>query len=96
MSMAAGTSWSMRVDRIFIRDLAVRCIIGIGEDERRERQDVLINVALEADLKQAGKSDRFSDTVDYRALKGDVTDNIPTPAGLLAGKPTFVYLWNSP
>ncbi len=60
------------MDRIFIRDLAVRCIIGVNEDERREKQDVLINVALEADLKRAGKSDRFSDTVDYRAIKKEI------------------------
>lgn len=60
------------MDRIFIRDLAVRCIIGVNEDERREKQDVLINVALEADLKQAGRSDRFSDTVDYRAIKKEI------------------------
>jgi D-erythro-7,8-dihydroneopterin triphosphate epimerase len=70
--MAAGTSGSMGVDRILIRDLAVRCIIGVNDEERREKQDVLINVALEADLQRAGKSDDFSDTVDYRAIKKEI------------------------
>lgn len=60
------------MDRILIRDLAVRCIIGVNEEERREKQDVLINVALEADLKPAGKSDDFADTVDYRAIKKEI------------------------
>jgi D-erythro-7,8-dihydroneopterin triphosphate epimerase len=59
----------MMMDRILIRDLSARCIIGINEEERREKQDVLINLIIFADLRQAGKSDRFEDSVDYRALK---------------------------
>ncbi len=60
------------MDRILISDLSVRCIIGINEDERREKQDVLINIALNADLSRAGMSDRFEDTVDYRAIKKEI------------------------
>jgi D-erythro-7,8-dihydroneopterin triphosphate epimerase len=57
------------MDRILISDLSARCIIGINEEERREKQDVLINLTILADLRQAGKSDKFEDSVDYRALK---------------------------
>jgi FolB domain-containing protein len=60
------------MDRILISDLLVRCIVGINEDERREKQDVLINLALSADLGKAGGSDRFEDAVDYRAIKKKV------------------------
>jgi len=60
------------MDRIVISDLSVRCIIGINEDERREKQDVLVNIALSADLGKAGRSDRFEDTVDYRAIKKEI------------------------
>lgn len=59
-------------DRILISDLSLRCIIGVNEDERREKQDVLINLAISADLKKAGGSDRFEDTVDYRAIKKEI------------------------
>ena len=59
-------------DRILISDLSVRCIIGVNEDERREKQDVLINLAISADLSKAGKSDCFEDTVDYRAIKKEI------------------------
>jgi FolB domain-containing protein len=59
-------------DRIVISDLSVRCIVGINEDERREKQDVLINVSLFADLGKAGRSDRFEDAVDYRAIKKEI------------------------
>jgi len=57
------------MDRILIRDLRVRCIIGVDEEERREKQDVVINLALTADLRPAGRSDCFEEAVDYRAIK---------------------------
>jgi dihydroneopterin aldolase/D-erythro-7,8-dihydroneopterin triphosphate epimerase len=56
-------------DRIYIRDLTVRCIIGIFPEERRDKQDVVINVVLEADLAPAAVSDQIADTVDYKTLK---------------------------
>lgn len=62
------------MDRILINDLTARCIIGINDDERREKQDVVINLAIYADLSKAGKSDLFEDTVDYRALKKNILE----------------------
>ncbi len=68
--MTAGATSRIRaMDRIHIRDLLARCIIGVSDDERREKQDVVINVTLHVDLHLAGRSDRFEDTVDYRAIK---------------------------
>lgn len=57
------------LDRIYIRDLLVRCILGIYDDERREKQDVIINLTLHADLHEAGASDRIEDTVNYKDIK---------------------------
>ncbi len=57
------------MDRILIRDLLVRCIIGVDEHERREKQDVVINVALAADLRAVAEADRFDEQLDYRAIK---------------------------
>lgn len=59
-------------DRIRIEDLAARCVIGLDDEERREKQDVLVSLVLWTDLAAAGRSDRVEDTVDYRALKKDV------------------------
>lgn len=67
--MGAAISWSTLMDRILVSDLRVRCIIGVNEEERREKQDVLINLVIFTDLRRAGKSDRFEDTVDYRDIK---------------------------
>jgi FolB domain-containing protein len=60
------------MDKILIKDLLARCIVGINEEERREKQDVVINITLTADLKKACLTDRFEDTVDYRAIKKKV------------------------
>jgi len=57
------------MDRIFIRDLALRCIVGVYPEERRERQDVVVNVEMHCDLRPAGRSDALEDTVDYKAIK---------------------------
>jgi dihydroneopterin aldolase/D-erythro-7,8-dihydroneopterin triphosphate epimerase len=59
-------------DRIFIRDLSLRCIIGIYPDERREKQDVIINVVMEADLSAAPLSDAIEDTVNYKSIKKEI------------------------
>jgi FolB domain-containing protein len=60
------------MDRIVIRDLLVRCVLGLTEDERREKQDVTISLALHADLRRAGQDDRVDESIDYRALKKQV------------------------
>ncbi|MDZ4197998.1 MAG: dihydroneopterin aldolase [Kiritimatiellia bacterium] len=61
-------------DRIYIRDLALRCIVGIFPEERRAKQDVIINLTLETDLRLAARSDRIEDTVDYKKLKGRIVE----------------------
>jgi dihydroneopterin aldolase/D-erythro-7,8-dihydroneopterin triphosphate epimerase len=50
----------------------VRCIIGVDPEERRERQDVVINIALSADARKAGRTDDLKDAVDYRSIKKEV------------------------
>ncbi|MBF0183643.1 MAG: dihydroneopterin aldolase [Magnetococcales bacterium] len=55
-------------DRIKIRDLHLRCVIGIQEWERNTLQDVLIQVVLHVDLAAAGRSDRIEETVNYKTL----------------------------
>lgn len=58
-----------KLDRIHIRDLEARCIVGIYPAERENLQDVVLNVTLHVDLSKAGTSDNIDDTVDYKSLK---------------------------
>ena len=59
-------------DQILIKDLLLRTVIGINDAERRDRQDVLVNLVLDADLRPAGRSDDVSDAVNYRTLAKQV------------------------
>ena len=62
----------MNRDKIYIRDLALRCIIGVYPEEKREKQDVIINIVLECDHSAAAKSDSLDDAIDYKGLKKEV------------------------
>jgi FolB domain-containing protein len=59
-------------DQIQIKDLLLRTIIGINEEERRNRQDVLINITLFADTHAAGTSDDIDNAVNYRTIAKQV------------------------
>ncbi len=60
------------MDRIYIRDLALRCIIGAFPEERHEKQDVLINLTIDCDHSAAARSDRLEDALDYKGLKKNI------------------------
>lgn len=64
------------MDRILISDLAARCIIGVNEDERREKQDVLINLTIYTDIRAAARSDSLEDAVDYRDVRTHVVEMV--------------------
>lgn len=59
-------------DRILIRDLLLRGILGLNEWEREKRQDILLNIELHLDARAAGRSDEVGETIDYRAFAKDV------------------------
>jgi D-erythro-7,8-dihydroneopterin triphosphate epimerase len=55
-------------DELFIKDLLVRTVLGIDEEERRDKQDVLVSVTLETETYAAGRSDDIEDSVNYRTV----------------------------
>jgi D-erythro-7,8-dihydroneopterin triphosphate epimerase len=60
------------LDEIRICDLRFRCIVGVNDNERHEKQDIVAQIALLVDLHQAGRTDAIEDTVDYKALKKEI------------------------
>jgi len=63
-------------DKIHIRDLLARCIIGVFPHERDTLQDVIFNITLEAEYRRACLSDELDDTVDYKRLKKDILEMV--------------------
>ncbi len=66
----------MSSDRIQIKDLLVRGILGVNDWERTNKQDILINVLLFTDLKPAGESDDLEHTVNYRTVSRAIVDQV--------------------
>lgn len=60
------------LDQILIKDLLLRCIIGVNEFERREKQDVMVNVTIFSNLTEAAKTDDIRKTVDYKQITKDI------------------------
>ena len=66
--MLTDTSSHPDGDRIFLRGLAVECIIGFIDWERRVKQTVVIDLELPVDCAKAALSDDVADTVDYKSV----------------------------
>ena len=56
------------MDKVFIKDLLVRGIIGINDWEREKPQDILINIVIHTDLTSAGESDDITESVNYKTI----------------------------
>jgi FolB domain-containing protein len=70
------------MDQIIIRDLLARGIIGVNDWEREKPQDILINIVLFADLRQAGETDDLNHSVSYRTIAKRVQQHAETSARL--------------
>lgn len=66
------------MDKIFIKDLLARGIIGIREWEREQEQDILINVTVYTDTLRAAETDDIKDCVDYSALAKKIQSHAET------------------
>lgn len=56
------------MDKILIKDLLLRGIIGINPDERVNKQDILLNLVIFADIRKAAASDDIADAVNYKSI----------------------------
>ena len=60
------------MDKIIIKCLKVKSIIGTLPEERTKKQEIEFNIELSCDLSAAGASDDLNDTVNYQAVEEDV------------------------
>ncbi|WP_166830918.1 dihydroneopterin aldolase [Thalassoroseus pseudoceratinae] len=70
-------------DRILVKDLLLRTIIGINDDERVNQQDVVINLVMHADTRSAARTDDIAEAVNYRSVTKDVIDLVENSEFLL-------------
>lgn len=67
-------------DQINISGLRLRCIIGFNPDERRDKQDVVIDMVLFTDLRPGGASDDPADLLNYRTINKAVIRHVEASA----------------
>lgn len=67
-------------DKIIIRDLNLRGIIGVHDWERRAPRDILVNVVIYTDLQPAGISDSLTETVDYSMVAEKMAAHVSSTA----------------
>ncbi len=60
------------MDKVIIKDLVARGVIGVNEWERKIIQEIRINIVAYTDTRRAGESDNIQDCVDYKALSKKV------------------------
>ena len=73
-------------DRIYIRDLKLKCIIGVNPEERTRRQQLILNVVVFTNLDTAGATDSIDDTIDYSKLTGRIIEHVERSSCLLIEK----------
>jgi 7,8-dihydroneopterin aldolase/epimerase/oxygenase len=67
-TLPSSGAGSDKGDRIFLHGLAVECIIGFIEWERRVKQTVVLDVEMPVDCTRAAQSDDVEDTLDYKKV----------------------------
>lgn len=62
------TGGQITVDTLFLRQLQIRCCIGVYGWEQQSLRPLTVDVALHGDFSAAAASDQLPDTVDYFQL----------------------------
>jgi len=55
-------------DKIIIHNLKLSCRLGISEEERKDPQEIEIDLEIARDLREAASTDDVSKTVDYTGV----------------------------
>jgi FolB domain-containing protein len=62
------------MDKTFIENLRIRCIIGVNEWERTTVQEIQVSVEVLSDTRKAALSDNIADCIDYAQLSQKIRD----------------------
>ena len=74
------------MDKILIKDLLLRGIIGINPDERVNKQDILLNLVIFTDIRKAAASDDIADATNYKSITKRIIDHVESSPDFLVEK----------
>lgn len=70
------------MDKIIIKDLIARGIIGLNDWEREKPQEMIINIVIFTDIRKAGQTDDLQYSVNYRTIAKKAQKHAETAARL--------------
>ena len=66
------------MDKVIIKNLLARGIIGVNDWERKRAQNILINLTLFTDTHRAAESDHIDDCVNYSTMSKKILTHAET------------------
>ncbi len=64
------------MDKIIIKDLLVRGILGLNPEERVKKQDILVNVIMWHDISAAAAGDDVDHSLNYKSVSKAIIQRI--------------------
>jgi len=61
-------------DKVFIKNLFIPCKVGVTNEERSKKQNVIIDIEVFCDLIHVGAEDDLSKSINYLEVQERVTD----------------------
>jgi FolB domain-containing protein len=66
------------MDKVIIKNLLARGIIGVNDWERNRPQNILINIVLFTDTRAAARSDNIQDCINYSTMSKKILAHAET------------------
>ena len=63
-------------DKVFIKNLVLPCKVGVSEEERLKKQNIIIDIEIHCNLSPAGTTNDINKTLNYYEIKEKVTSII--------------------
>jgi dihydroneopterin aldolase len=92
--VSTGTLHNCDMDRILLEGMSFQGRHGVRPAEREVPQEFKVDIEVDCDLSEPGKSDRIEDTIDYRKIRtvakevieGESQKLLETLAARIAGR----------
>lgn len=68
------------MDKVFIKDLMIRGVIGISERERSQAQDIVVSVTMYTDITRGSQTDNIDHCVNYRTVAKSIIAHVEKAA----------------
>ena len=63
-------------DKVFIKNLFLPCNVGVSEEERAKKQNIIVDIEIKCDLSKAGSTDNINKTINYYEINEKVTSAV--------------------